>query len=161
MPLTSTALPSETAEVYKVDFPLKPGANRIELTYLLPHENGAEFTVRSMYPALVTRVAVPEGVSLEGTDLSFLEREPETNAAVYEVIDAGPVAIAVSGQGVFRSEDAGGTSSATQISIEPAPIANELGWIAGLAMLILGLGFAHLLTSGAPGGSEARSGPEG
>ena len=57
MALPSTALPSETAHVYKVDFPLKPGENRIELTYVLPHEDGGEFTVRSMYPTLETRVA--------------------------------------------------------------------------------------------------------
>ncbi len=151
MSLPSTALPSETADVYKVDFPLKPGENRIELTYVLPHENGAKFTVRSMYPTLGTRVAVPEGFSIEGSGISPAGRIPDTNWALYDVPDAEPVAIAVTRR----------PSSSSQISIEPAPIANELGWIAGLAVLILGLGFAHLLASATPRGREARSGPEG
>ena len=151
MSLPSTALPSETANVYKVDFPLKPGENRIDLTYMLPYENGAEFTVRSTYPTLRTRVAVPDGVRLEGSGITLFGREPETNMALYDVPDAGPVAIAV----IRRP------SSSSQISIEPAPIANELGWIAGLAVMILGLGFAHLLASAAPRSGEGRSGPEG
>ena len=151
MALPSTALPSETANVYKVDFPLKPGENRIDLTYVLPHENGAEFTVRSMYPTLETRVAVPEGWSLEGSDISLSGRIPEPNMALYDVLGSGPVDIAVT-----RSP-----SSNSQISIEPAPIANELGWIAGLAVLILGLGFAHLLASATPRSGKVRSGPEG
>ena len=150
MPLTSTALPSETTGVYKVDFPLKPGENRIDLSYLLPHENGAEFTVRSMYPTLGTRVAVPEGVSLDGSGISLSGSMPETNLILYDVPDAGPVAIAVTRR----------PSSSSQISIEPAPIANELGWIAGLAVLILGLGFAHLLASSTPSTREVRSSPE-
>ena len=151
MPLTSTALPSETTGVYKVDFPLKPGENRIALSYLLPHENGAEFSVRSMYPALETRVAVPDGVSLEGAGIAPVGREPTTNFELYDVPDGGPVAIAVTRR----------PSGSSQISIEPAPIANELGWIAGLAVLILGLGFAHLLASATPRSGKAGSGPEG
>ena len=71
--------------------------------------------------------------------------------ALYDVLDAGPVAIAVTRR----------PSSGSQISIEPAPIANELGWIAGLAVLILGLGFAHLLASATPRSGKVRSGPEG
>ena len=151
MSLPSTALPSETENVYKVDFPLKPGANRIDLTYVLPHENGAEFTVRSIYPTLGTRVAVPDGVRLEGSGISLSGRIPEPPMALYDVPDAGPVAIAVTRR----------PSSSSQISIEPAPIANELGWIAGLAVLILGLGFAHLLASATPRSGKVRSGPEG
>ena len=151
MALPSTALASETANVYKVDFPLKPGKNSIELAYVVPHEDGAEFTVRSMYPTLGTRVVVPGGWSLEGPGLSRLGNVPETNLALYDLADAGPVAITVTRR----------PSTSSQISIEPAPIANELGWIAGLAVLILGLGFAHLLASATPRSGKVRSGPEG
>ena len=151
MSLPSTALPSETADVYKVDFPLKPGENMIQLTYVVPHENGAEFTVRSIYPTLGTRVAVTEGWSLEGSGISLSGRIPEPPMALYDVPDGGPVDIAVTRR----------ASSSSQISIEPAPIANELGWIAGLAVLILGLGFAHLLASATPRSGKVRSGPEG
>lgn len=150
MALPSTALPGEGADVYKVDFPLKPGENGIDLTYGLPYENGAEFTVRSMYPNLSARVAVPDGVRLEGSGITLVGREPTTNMAIYDLPDTGPVAITVTRR----------PSSGSQISIEPAPIANELGWIAGLAVLILGLGFAHLLSSAAPRNGRVRSGPE-
>lgn len=151
MALPSTALPSETADVYKVDFPLKPGENRIDLTYVLPHENGAEFTVRSMHPTLQTHLAVPDDVNLEGSGITLVGREPKTNWVIYDLPDSGSVDIAVTRR----------PSSSSQISIEPAPIANELGWIAGLAVLILGLGFAHLLASATPRSGRVRSDPEG
>ena len=161
MPLTSTALPTDVTGVHKVDFPLKPGESRINLAYLLPHADGSEFTLRSTYPSLATRIATPDGVNVEGEGISPLGREPSTNAPIYSVADAEPVAITVTGQGAFGSGSTATSSRPTQISIEPAPIASELAWITGLAILILGLGFAHLLTSGAPRSSEVRSGPEG
>lgn len=158
MPLRSTALPAGAEGLYKVDFPLKPGENRIDLSYVVPFADGGPFTLHSIYPEVATRVAAPEGVEISGESVQLFGREPSTNAAIYSVPPgSGPVALAVSGQGTLRRE-APPASASAEISIEPAPIARELAWIAGLAVLILGLGFVHLLTSrrAAAPGRQAR-----
>ena len=157
MPLRSTALPAGEDGLYKVDFPLKPGENRIDLSYLVPFEEGTPFVLRSLHPDVATRVAAPEGVEISGESVQLFGREPSTNAAIYSVTGAGAVALTVSGQGTLRREAPSGSSSA-EISIQPAPIARELVWIAGLTILILGLGFVHLLTSrqAAATGRQAR-----
>ena len=157
MPLRSTALPAGEDGLYKVDFPLKPGENRIDLSYLVPFADGSPFTLRSIYPDVATRVAAPEGVEISGESVQLFGREPSTNAAIYSVTGSGAVDLTVSGQGTLRRETPSGSSS-TEITIQPAPIARELVWIAGLTILILGLGFVHLLTSrqAAATGRQAR-----
>lgn len=157
MPLRSTALPAGEDGLYKVDFPLKPGESRIDLSYVIPHADGTRFTLRSTYPDVTTRVAAPEGVEISGEGLAPLGREPSTNAAIYSLEGASAAALTVSGQGALRRESEPGRS-ATEITIQPAPIARELVWIGGLTALILGLGFVHLLTSrrAAATGSRAR-----
>lgn len=147
MPLRSTALPAGEEDLYKVDFPLKPGESRIDLSYVVPYADGGQFTLRSTYPDVATRVAAPEGVEVAGEGVALFGREPSTNAAIYSVQASSAVALlTVSGQGALRRE-AEPSPSSTEITIQPAPIARELAWIGGLTVLILGLGFVHLLTS--------------
>ena len=147
MPLRSTALPAGEEGLYKVDFPLKPGESRIDLSYVVPHADGDRFALRSTYPDVATRVAAPEGVEIAGEGVALFGREPSTNAAIYSVPGASAGALlSVSGQGALRRESEPSPSSA-EITIQPAPIAQELVWIGGLTALILGLGFVHLLTS--------------
>lgn len=146
MPLRSTALPAGGEGLFKVDFPLKPGESRIDLSYVVPHADGDRFAVRSIYPDVATRVAAPEGVEIAGEGLELFGREPSTNAAIYSVQDSSAVTLTVAGQGALRRESEPSPSS-TEITIQPAPIAQELVWIGGLTALILGLGFVHLLTS--------------
>lgn len=146
MPLRSTALPAGEEGLYKVDFPLKPGESRIDLSYLVPYADGDQFMLRSTYPDVATRVAAPEGVEIAGEGLELFGREPSTNAAIYSVQDSNAVTLTVGGQGALRRESEPSPSS-TEITIQPAPIAQELVWIGGLTALILGLGFVHLLTS--------------
>lgn len=147
MPLRSTALPAGEEGLYKVDFPLKPGESRVDLSYVVPYADGGQFTLRSTYPEVATRVAAPEGVEIAGEGVALFGREPSTNAAIYSVQNASAAALlTVSGQGALRRESEPGSSSA-EITIQPAPIAQELVWISGLTVLILGLGFVHLLAS--------------
>ena len=160
MPLRSTALPTPESEIYKVDFPIKPGENRIDLSYSIPHRDGTQFTLRSVYPEVATRVAAPEGVQISGENVQSLGNEPTTNAAIYAVPEASAVTLAVSGRGALNTEGPSGGAGA-QISVEPAPIARELPWLAGLAILILGLGFAHHLAARPSEANAQRTRKEG
>ena len=147
MPLTSAALPTGEPGVLKVDFPLKPGQNWIDLSYVLPHEDGQSFVLRTAYDTTETRVAVPNGVQLEGTGLTPLGSHPDISASVFNVAAGAESEIVITGQGRFGGAPSSGSAAPAEISIEPAPIAKELIWIAGISILILGLGFCHLLYS--------------
>ncbi len=150
MPLPSSALPTGDAGVYKVDFALKPGESSITLSYLLPHEDGSVFTLRSVYGGVNTRVAVPEGVSLAGSEVTVFAEHPDTKATIYTVPDEAAVELQVVGEGRLRSARRAPSGDPAEISIQPAPVAKEFPWIVGISVLILGLGFFQLLNSRLP-----------
>ncbi len=155
MPLKQVADPTSEQDIYKVDFAIKPGENRISLTYLLPHESGESLLEgRTVYNNLQTRIAVPAGVELKGEGLTSLGKEPTTQAEIFEVA-AGPFAVTVVGSGrLSRSNSApasgGGAAGGapTEISIEQAPISKEAPWVFGIAGAILALGFLRLFLLG-------------
>ncbi len=154
MPLRSTALPAGEQGIYKVDFPLKPGENRLDLSYDAPYDEGAEFTVRTLYSGVMSRVAVPEAVSVKGDGVEELGREPTMRVSIYRLPDKPEVRLTVTGQGRLPAEGgSAGSSRGAEISIQPAPIHGELYWIIALTVLILGLGFVHLMGSRRPDGA--------
>ncbi|MEZ5366790.1 MAG: hypothetical protein R2748_31740 [Bryobacterales bacterium] len=162
MPLNAIAEKTSEKDVYKVDFAIKPGENRISLTYMVPQKDGEPFTSRTVYPGLQTRVAVPGGVEITGDNLSSLGTEPTTQATIYEIGGGGDFTITINGAG--RLQRSGGASAQGQesgggpaeISIEPAGLHKELPWLLGLAIAILALGFFNLYTSKSATNTEAR-----
>lgn len=159
MPLRSTELPTSEPDVYKVDFPLKPGDSQIGLTYVVPYEDGTVLLVRNLYRGVPTRVAAPEGVQLDG-DIRPLGQHPETRASIYEIPDEDLIPLKVTGQGSFPSRTADASAAPAEITIEPAPVADEILWIVTISTLILGLSFCHLLTSKrAAGHGDRADGP--
>ena len=154
MPLNAVAEKTEDPEIYKVDFAIKPGENRISLTYLVPQADGEVYTGRSAYQDLQTRIALPDGVEVTGEDLEELGTEPSTQAKIYEVAGGGDFSITISGAGRLQRGSSGAGSSsapssggATEISIEPAGLHKELPWLLGIAIAILVLGFFNLYAS--------------
>ncbi|MCB1020918.1 MAG: hypothetical protein KDC27_13380 [Acidobacteria bacterium] len=153
MPLNAVAEKTSEKDVYKVDFAIKPGENRISLTYMVPQKDGEPFTSRTVYPGLQTRVAVPGGVEVAGDNLSSLGTEPTTQATIYEIGGGGDFTITINGAG--RLQRSGGApaqgqesaSGPAEISIEPAGLHKELPWLLGLAIAILALDFFNLYTS--------------
>lgn len=153
MPLPSTALPAGEGGLYKVDFPLKPGESQLDIAYTVPYEDGMEFAVRSAYPGSITRVGAPEGVDVSGPGVTPMGQEPTTRASLYLLADEPAVTLTITGQGRLTRSSSGAGSGQAEISIQPAPVASELAWIIGLAVLILCLGFFHLLGSRLPADS--------
>ena len=151
MPLRSAGLPSGQENIYKVDFPLKPGENRVDVTYLLPRSEDAPLEIHALYRGVPTRIAAPDGVALAGEGLQAVGREPGTQAAIYEAPDAETISLRVSGAGSLRraAEAPAGGNPGGEIAVRPAPVAGELAWIVGLTLAIFGIGFAYLLTSAA------------
>lgn len=159
MPLRSVATPAGEANIYKVDFPLKPGENSIDLTYLLPFSEGTAFESRVLYEGLDARVAAPAGVSVEGEGLLPLGEEPRTKASIYELAAAPTIRVRISGQGKLAPSGAGAatgeaTSEGNPIKVADAPVAKEIYWVLGLTAAVLLVGFVYLYSK-QPGAAMA------
>jgi hypothetical protein len=161
MPLRSLATPTSEENIHSVDFPLKPGENSIDLTYLVPYTSGNEFVGRVLYEGLETRMAAPAGVSIEGEGLVSMGQEPRTQASLYQLPAAATFRVSISGEGRLEppSVAEGGpettSSGGGEIRVADPPVAGELYWVLGLTAAVLVVGFYSLYTSREPGAPVA------
>jgi hypothetical protein len=140
-------VPNKTTEkdIYKVDFPIKPGETNFQVTYVMPYTDGAVYDGKVLFQtAEPTLVAAPPGVTLKGDGLESKGQEPRTQTAVYAVKGseykveiAGSVAPAAGGD-----SDSGDSGPAIQ-EVMPR-IWGRMPWILALALGILALGFIVL-----------------
>ncbi len=150
-PLTKTAQPN----IYKLDFPIKPGETRFDLSYTMP--SAEKFAVKLVRTDGPTRLATPGSVTLSGENIRDLGQEPQTQARLYEVtgnsFDANIVGVGSLHRG--GDEDSGASkkaeedSGAPQIQEVQARIYNRLYWVLGLAFAALALGGTYLFRKGA------------
>ena len=147
--IRGTAQPTGEENTYKVDFPIKPGENRVDATYLVPYTSGDLFRGELLYGGVATRIAAPEGVTVEGAELAFVGVEPRTKAKLYETPPVREYALSITGQGRLAPEtaDSGGGGGGGGVRVAPAPIETELMWILALTSCIFAVGFFYLLTS--------------
>jgi hypothetical protein len=78
-PVTKTAKP----EIWSVDFPIKPGDTRFDISYTLPYTEGAEFAGKIPTRDDNTYLIVPNGITLKAEGLKDLNVEPRTQAHIY------------------------------------------------------------------------------
>ena len=146
LPLNRTAEKGAAPNTYKVDFAVKPGETRFDLSYSLPSMKAFESKV--LHGGGPLRVVAPKGVTLTGENLENLGPEPRTQATVYE-IKAPEFKLAIEGTGTLRAAAAETPQEDQGPSIEQARprIYNRLGWVLALVGAILGLGFLLLYRS--------------
>ena len=153
MPLRSTAEPAGTENTYKIDFPLKPGENRIDLAYTVPHADGDGFAGKLLYDGLKTAVVAPKGVTLEGEELNPIRMPVEEHGelSLFEVGEVREYRVeAIRGIGQLPPPGpgaSGGGGGSPPVQVAPAPIAEELIWLLALTAGILAVGFVYLYTS--------------
>lgn len=151
MPLKSVADPTNDQDVYKIDFAVKPGENRVDISYTIPHSDGDGFAGKVLYDDLPTRIAAPKGVSLEGGDITSLGSEPNTQAELFDGPSTREYEIAaIRGVGRLRppaEEPSGDGGGGGGVRVAPAPITEELYWLLALTGGILVAGFVYLYTS--------------
>lgn len=143
MPLQRPAEPAKEPNVYAVKFPIKPGETRIDLSYSIP--SGGPFQSKILHDTGATRLVAPDGVKLEGPNLTLVGREPSTQAAIYDV-KGREYEAAITGTGTLRS-----AAPAEQNSSENPPIQevlprvyDRLYVVLGLILSILAVGFVLL-----------------
>jgi hypothetical protein len=147
MPVSKQADPAGPANVFKVDYPIKPGESRFDMQYTLPVTSPGKFRGRILHPMNdkegQTRLVTPSGVKLSGEGLEDLGAEPQTQAEVYALTKAD-YEIEITGTGSLRALEADESSMPEPQAIPPK-IHDRMWWIVGLTMLALAIGFVYLL----------------
>jgi len=145
VPVDRPAIETSTENVYMIDYPVKPGETRFDLTYVLPSPEDGVFSGRTLDGESPLRLVVPSSVSLSGEGISELGQDPATGAIVYEApMDEYTVTITGTGQ-ISRS---GAPQPASSGGSDVAPIAariyDRVSTVVGLGLLILLAGFLYL-----------------
>jgi hypothetical protein len=151
---------------YKLDFPIKPGETRVDLSWNMPFRSPGNFEDHMLSKAGVIQLVAPPGVAIKGPDVTLLGQEPTTKSNIYGV--KGPdVQIRVEGTGLFNapgdSDNSGGGGGGGNLA-ENFPklygliAANATFWDSVLAVKwvllsilgMLALGFVLLYRKGDP-----------
>jgi hypothetical protein len=159
MPLDQLAQKTSKPDVYKVDFPIKPGGDtQFEINYMVPYTAPGRFGSKDLVGAPDTMLVAPSGVQLKGDGVEFARQEPRTQASIYTVKKAS-FEIEITGQMAASEQGADGGNGGSGPAIEQvmpklfSQIDGSAGflqkvlavkWILLLALGILTLGFILL-----------------
>lgn len=154
MPLPRAAEKTDRNDIFKVNFPIKPGETQIQVAYVLPVGSPLTFRGRTIaikgMPTSPLRLIAPAGVILAGNDVERIATEPRTQATIYGIKTAADFSVEVAGRGSLRGEDQGSGSDESEspgITQGQPQIYRHLAWLIALAMAILGVGFVVLFRS--------------
>jgi hypothetical protein len=147
MTLERVAEPAGPRNVYKLNFPIKPGETRIDVTYSMPFTSPGSFSGEVFGAKVPTRLVTPPGVTLAGTGLKPLGTEPNTQAAIYEVAGA-TYKVSVEGAGTLQASDSSGDDSGPSIGEILPRVYGKLAWVLAPSLIILALGFVLLYRRG-------------
>lgn len=144
MPVPRPATLTAKAGIYKVDYPLKPGETRIEVTYTTPVAQ--KFSGKVVASDAPTRLVTPSTVTLTGDGIESLGQEPQTQAHLYN-LSGLDYNVLIEGTGSLNLGSPSGDASkededngAPKVEVANARIYSRLGWVLGLAFGILALG---------------------
>jgi len=157
IPTAKTAAP----QVYAAKFEIKPGETRIDVDYTVPYTAGTDYAGKIVSADENTYLVAPEGVTLEGAGLQDLGDEPRTHAHIFGLSAAAyriklTGAVAASAAAAEPSADAAAEQdSGSRIEVIPARVNGKAPLIVGLALGILGLGFALLYRAQTPAAKES------
>jgi hypothetical protein len=146
MPIDRAPDKTKQKDIYKIDFPIKPGETNIQVTYLLPYSSSAVFEGKTIGKTEEpTLLVVPNGVTLKGEGVENKGQEPRSQATVYSVKTASyKVEIAGSMPAAAAADADAGDSGPPVEEIAPKIFQQNMKWILALALGILALGFILL-----------------
>jgi hypothetical protein len=154
VPIGAGVLKTGKAGIFSIDFPVRPGDTRFDLTYTTTYTPGEAYAGKIVSGDENTYLIAPNGITLKGDHLNDLGAEPRTQAHIfglqgtsYQITLAGdeiapPSAPADSG-------DAAAQDSGPQIEQIMPRLYNQAKLIIGIALGILALGFALLYRNNA------------
>jgi hypothetical protein len=148
MPIDQAAEKTNQPEIYKLDFPIKPGETSIQVSYLVPYSSGAVFEGQTLGKTEEpTLLVVPNGITLKGEGIEEKGQEPRSKASIFSV-KAAAYKVEIAGSLPAAPAAAADTDSADNgPSLEEVPpriLQQNMKWILALALGILALGFIVL-----------------
>jgi hypothetical protein len=158
MPLPRPLEKTEQNDIFKVQFPVKPGETEFQIAYVLPV--GSPFTFEGRVvnlkgmPSGPLRLIAPAGVTLAGTDIQQVGREPTTQASIYNVLSADTFTVNITGTGALHNPAESASSDASdspQVTEGRPQIYNHLRLLLVLAFSILGVGLIMLFRTSKTG----------
>lgn len=150
MPINREAQHAGAPNTFKIDYPIKPGESRFDLSYKMPFASPGKFQAKILHPITndegITRIVTPSGVTLKGEGLEDLGAEPQTQAQIYG-LNKAETEFEVTGSGSLRALEADESGSPEPTAIAPKLMERQW-WIVGLSLFALALGFVALLKRG-------------
>ena len=142
MPIQRPAEKTKQENVYKVDYPIKPGETRFDLNYSVPVTKPMTFSSRILHSEGSSDLVIPTGVTVKGDNIELAGTEPKTQASIYKIKGA-EYKVEVDGTGSLQQ--AGDSSGSSDDDNNGAPNIQEVKpRIYDQLYLILGLAFATL-----------------
>jgi len=153
LPLERELTPSGGKGVYAVDYPVKPGESRFEITYAAPQTAG--FASRILDTGAPARLVLPAGMEATGDAIQPLGKEPQTGFLIYDIKQPS-FAVAVTGTGSLRAaeaqpQDQAGDDGPTIDTILPPGYERNIYKVLALCLAILALGFVAMYLKGGKG----------
>ncbi len=153
MPIQRPALKTKDPNIYKVDYPVRPGETRFDINYAIPTTSPQIFTDKEIHPEASSNLVVPSGVTAKSDDLELAGQEPKTQASIYRIktrIKDASFKVEVEGVGALQqSEGSPDDNGQPQVQEVKPRIYESLYWILGMAFAILGLGSVLLARNAA------------
>jgi hypothetical protein len=149
MPIQRPALKTKEPNIYKVDYPVRPGETRFDINYAVPTTAPMTFAAKEIHPEASSNLVVPAGVTAKSDDLELAGQEPKTQASIYHIKNAN-FKVEVDGIGTLQqSQGSADDSGQPQVQEVKPRIYESLYWILGMAFAILGLGSVLLARNAA------------
>ncbi len=147
MPIDRQPVKTATANVWTVDYPVKPGETRFDFSYKLPAAAGGVLQTKLLNAAASPKLVLPKGIEAAGEGIVSLGTEPSSQASIFD-ITAKEVKLTISGSGslaVVQGNEQ--ESEGPRIkAIAPPGYERNWKWTLGLTLSFLALGFtAHYL----------------
>jgi len=151
-PVTRASKP----DVWSVDFPVKPGDTRFDVSYTVPYTEGAAFAGKVVTKDENTYLIVPSGIIMKGEGLNDLGTEPRTQAHIYG-LSANSYNVQLTGSlAPAAPEAAAENEGAPRIEQTMPRLYTKAPLILGCALGILALGFILLYRASPPNRPGAR-----
>jgi len=152
MPIPRPALKTPAAGIYKVDYPVKPGETRMDVSYTIPSTN--KFSGKVVASDAATHLVTPGTVTVTGDGIELAGREPQTQANIYNLTGLD-YNLLIEGIGSLRQDDSAGAAGQAEeggsppVEIKRPRIYGQLAWVLSLAFAMLALGGTLLYRRGA------------
>jgi len=148
MPIGAALTKTSRPDVMGVDFPVKPGETRFDLTYSVPYADGAAYEGKIVTKDENTYLIAPNGVTLTGEGLNDLGQEPRTQAHIFGFAGTS-YSIKLTGAVAASADNSGSTDQDNGPQIEqimPRLYGKAIP-IMAIALGILAVGFVLLYRS--------------